>query len=45
MKVCLTREKLCISEAERVFGCQGKDLSALAMLTSAALKEKKREIH
>lgn len=36
-------EKLCISEAEHVFYCRGKDLSVLAMLTSTALKEKKKK--
>lgn len=38
-----SREKLCISEAEHVFCCRGKDLSVLAMLTSTALKEKKEK--
>lgn len=38
-----SRENLCISEAVHVFCCQGEDLNALAMLTNAALKEKKKK--
>lgn len=38
-----SREKLHISKAEHVFWYLGKDLSVLAMLTSAALKEEKRD--